>query len=214
MNHVHCNIIKDLLPLYIDKALSRESVELVESHLKSCSSCAALYSDMTADFPDALSEKIPEPDLHTKKAFQHIRRNLIWIGIALAVMVGCFVSNIGGAWMGGPADAGQFIATVFYILFWGLFTVMTRQYGVLAKVSFIISLVTFIGALNSLVMRLLSEGWILAALISTFASVPFYGLRLFMDWTALYAVATGISLVWLIYSAVNQRRLKKSLNTK
>ena len=33
MNHVHCNIIKDLLPLYIDKALSRESVELVESHL-------------------------------------------------------------------------------------------------------------------------------------------------------------------------------------
>lgn len=214
MNHVHCNIIKDLLPLYIDKALSRESIELVESHLKSCKSCAALYSEMTADFPDTLAGKIPEPDLNTKKAFQHIRSNLIWIGIALAVMIGCFVLNIGGAWMGGPADVGQFIATVFYILFWGLFTVMTKQYGVLAKVSFIISLVTFIGAFNSLIMRLISGGWILAALISMFASVPFYGLRLFMDWTLLYAVATCISLVWLIYTAVNQRRLKKSLNTK
>ena len=126
-------------------------------------------------------------------------------------MVGCFVANIGSTWMGGPANIGQFIATILYIIFWGVFTIMTRKYGVLVKVSFILSLLTFIGAFNSLVMRLLSEGWILAALISAFASVPFYGLRLLMDWTALYAVATVISIVWLIYAGMNLRKHQKSL---
>ena len=35
-----CNIIKDLLPLYIDDVLSDDSRELVEKHLKECTKCA------------------------------------------------------------------------------------------------------------------------------------------------------------------------------
>lgn len=41
--------------------------------------------------------------------------------------------------------------------------------------------------------------------------LPFYGLRLLMDWTALYAVATVISIVWLIYAGRNLRKHQKSL---
>ncbi len=100
-------------------------------------------------------------------------------------MVGCFVANIGGAWMGGPANIGQFIATILYIIFWGVFTIMTRKYGVLVKVSFILSLLTFIGAFNFLGHAAAFRGVDSFALISAFASVPFYGLRLLMDWTAL-----------------------------
>lgn len=207
MNDVKCTIIQDLLPLYVDKVCSSDSAELVKNHLQSCTECKKIYDEMTAD----LEGELPCPEVDGKKAFQSLRTNLLWITVALAVMVGCFVANIGGAWMGGAANIGQFIATILYIIFWGVFTIMTRKYGVLVKVSFILSLLTFIGAFNSLVMRLLSEGWILAALISAFASVPFYGLRLLMDWTALYAVATVISIVWLIYAGMNLRKHQKSL---
>ena len=90
-------------------------------------------------------------------------------------MVGCFVANIGGAWMGGPANIGQFIATILYSIFWGVFTIMTRKYGVLVKVSFILSLLTFIGAFNSLVMRLLSEGHSIKEIASIMDfSSPYY----------------------------------------
>lgn len=207
MNDVKCTIIQDLLPLYVDKVCSNDSAELVKNHLRFCPECKRLYDEMTTDLEGGL----PTPEVDGKKAFQSLRTNLIWIAVALATMVGCFVANFSGAWMGGPANIGQFIATILYIIFWGVFTVMTRKYGVLVKVSFILSLLTFIGAFNSLVMRLLSGGWILAALISAFASVPFYGLRLLMDWTALYAVATAVSLVWLFYAGKNLRKHQKSL---
>ena len=207
MNDVKCTIIQDLLPLYVDKVCSSDSAELVKNHLQSCHGCKKIYDEMTAD----LEGELPSPEVDGKKAFQSLRTNLLWIAVALATMVGCFVANFSGAWMGGPANIGQFIATILYIIFWGIFTVMTRKYGVLVKVSFILSLLTFIGAFNSLVMRLLSGGWILAALISAFASVPFYGLRLLMDWTALYAVATVVSLVWLFYAGMNLRKHQKSL---
>ena len=32
-----CNIIRDLLPLYVDDVLSVDSKDFVESHLKDCS---------------------------------------------------------------------------------------------------------------------------------------------------------------------------------
>lgn len=207
MNHIKCTIIRDLLPLYVDRACSEDSAALVEAHLRSCGDCKKLCEEMTS----GLDAELPAPEMDGRKAFHSLRTSLIWISVALAVMVGCFVSNIGGAWYGGPANAGQFIATVLYIIFWGIFTIMTRKYGVLVRVSFIISLLTFIGAANSLIMRLLSEGWILAALVSVFASVPFYGLRMLMDWTPLYAVSAVISLIWLTYTSRNLRKLQKAL---
>ena len=36
---IHCNIAKDLMPLYIDDALSEESKAAVEEHLTGCEGC-------------------------------------------------------------------------------------------------------------------------------------------------------------------------------
>ena len=36
---ISCNIIEDLLPLYVDEAASEDSRQLVEEHLKGCPSC-------------------------------------------------------------------------------------------------------------------------------------------------------------------------------
>lgn len=41
-----CNVIKDLLPLYVDECCSEESVRLVAEHLDACESCRKVYDQM------------------------------------------------------------------------------------------------------------------------------------------------------------------------
>lgn len=46
---IGCEVIQDLLPLYVDKLTSKESIKLVDSHLKECTSCNKLYREMAQD---------------------------------------------------------------------------------------------------------------------------------------------------------------------
>lgn len=41
-----CEIVQDLLPLYIDKELSNESNTFIESHLATCLKCSAMKTDL------------------------------------------------------------------------------------------------------------------------------------------------------------------------
>ena len=43
---IHCNIAKDLMPLYIDDVLSEESKAAVEEHLTGCEDCRVYYRRM------------------------------------------------------------------------------------------------------------------------------------------------------------------------
>ena len=43
---MNCEIIKDLIPLYIDGCCSKESERAVEEHLKGCSECKMLFEEM------------------------------------------------------------------------------------------------------------------------------------------------------------------------
>ena len=45
MEKITCNVIKDLLPLYIDNVLSEDSSKLVEDHINTCESCRAYYDE-------------------------------------------------------------------------------------------------------------------------------------------------------------------------
>ena len=54
---IHCNIAKDLMPLYIDDALSEESKAAVEEHLTGCEGCREYYRRMHgSEIPDAEAE--------------------------------------------------------------------------------------------------------------------------------------------------------------
>ena len=46
MNKINCNVIKDILPLYVDDLASEDTKALVESHLKKCDSCMEEYRKM------------------------------------------------------------------------------------------------------------------------------------------------------------------------
>lgn len=55
-----CNIIKDLIPLYIDECCSDESKNAVREHLSSCRACRELYESMSDDIGATASAPAPK----------------------------------------------------------------------------------------------------------------------------------------------------------
>ena len=49
MKSVNCNIIRDLLPSYGTELLSKDSNDLIEEHLKTCSDCRKIMSNINGD---------------------------------------------------------------------------------------------------------------------------------------------------------------------
>lgn len=210
MKYIDCNIICDLLPLYIDHACSKQSADLVKAHLQSCEKCRQTFEDMQTNVP----KNLKSPDFDSKAIFRGICKNLFGIIIAIAAMTGCFISNAWGAFDGGPARTGHLVATILYLFFWGAFSIVCRKYRPLIRLSFIISLLTFISAVYALICITLGTGGFLSGFIGSISATSFYGLRILMDWTELYATATVLSLCWLIYTAVCLRKLEKFMHNK
>ncbi len=55
---MNCEVVKDLIPLYIDGCCSKESAREVEEHIKTCTECKVLFDDMSSP-PDVVSEAEP-----------------------------------------------------------------------------------------------------------------------------------------------------------
>ncbi len=201
---MECNVILDLLPLYVDEICSKESRYLVEEHLKECENCQKVYENMKSNIEMIQYSTAVE----NKKMFQRAWKNILGIVLALAVILSGFAVNLSGALYGGPANIGEFIATLLYIVFWGIFTVVTREYRPFVKLSFVMSLLTLISSASSLLFRFV-DGFIVALLLSVFASVPFYGLRLCMGWTEVYFTVTVISFLWFGYTWKNRKKCTK-----
>ena len=51
MEKMHCDIVKDLLPLYADDVCSEKSKAAIEEHLKECEECRKCYEALTKDLP-------------------------------------------------------------------------------------------------------------------------------------------------------------------
>ena len=66
---MECEVIRDLLPSYLDGLCSLKSQELVEAHLASCPDCARAA--------EAMREAVrvePQPDLRAKSPFYALRK--------------------------------------------------------------------------------------------------------------------------------------------
>ncbi len=204
MSKIPCYIVRDLLPLYIENTCNGQTEKDVEAHLQSCKECEKLYKKMRSDIYFVLHT----PEFESDKIFHHAQKSILGIIIALAATISCFVMNISSAWEGGPAEIGNFIITIFYIIFWSVFSFSSRKYEPLAKTSFVISLITFISSIAGLIARISNRGGFITALLSIFSSIPFYGFRIFLDWTDVYAIAIVISTSWLVYTWYIRRKLK------
>lgn len=48
---MNCDIVRDLLPLYVDEVCSEKSREAVEDHLEGCAACRAYLAELDAPLP-------------------------------------------------------------------------------------------------------------------------------------------------------------------
>ena len=72
METITCEVVKDLLPLYVDGVLSEASRALVEAHLAACPQCKAEYERMR----DSAVPMTGKRAAHEKAAFQRIRKKI------------------------------------------------------------------------------------------------------------------------------------------
>lgn len=99
-----CNIIEDLLPLYVDDMVSEDSRKLVEEHLKECPSCRKMQEEMvkenrlSATGNRSNSEKTNKTEAESlKKIRRRIRKKRI-ASVILAVILVVAAGGIGHYW--------------------------------------------------------------------------------------------------------------------
>ncbi|MCR5010548.1 MAG: zf-HC2 domain-containing protein [Clostridia bacterium] len=98
MNTTSCGIIQDLLPLYADGSLSKESAELVEAHIAGCDECKALLEQMQKETNiEVPTAKVTAPVNRIKK--QAFGVGAIIFGGILAIALCAFLAiSIKYAW--------------------------------------------------------------------------------------------------------------------
>jgi len=69
---IKCEVIEDLLPLYIDEVCSDESKRLVEEHLEGCDACSAKLNAQKAGI--TIDKEEIEQNLKAKNPFKKIKR--------------------------------------------------------------------------------------------------------------------------------------------
>lgn len=83
MPKMNCNIIKDLLPSYLDEICSTESKQLVEEHFEECENCRKLYEQTKLEMLHSNSTSAKEIDY-----FKTIRINVTKKNKALLIVTG------------------------------------------------------------------------------------------------------------------------------
>ena len=88
-NKITCDIINDILPLYVDDALSEDSKTAVMEHLATCSKCRQTVSAMSSDINglDALEAK---DNTFFKQIQKKIRKKIV-LRILITIFVVLFI---------------------------------------------------------------------------------------------------------------------------
>ena len=72
-----CNIVKDLLPLYVEDVTSQDSNKIIEEHLKECEECKKHYEELKdGSFIEELKEEQVNEE-NTKKTMKTIKKKII-----------------------------------------------------------------------------------------------------------------------------------------
>jgi len=92
MKTIKCEVIKDLIPLYVDDVLSTESHELVEEHFTTCAECKTYCEKLKHTYIPILKNDAE----NEKKVIQSIhksinKKRIIAIGITAILLMAIFV---------------------------------------------------------------------------------------------------------------------------
>lgn len=94
---IKCEVINDLLPLYVDDVLSKESRELVEEHICECESCKKTLENMSGKVSLPVSPELRMDDTKPIKGLKKFItkwKRLTAAVIVLAVIAVLFLSGM------------------------------------------------------------------------------------------------------------------------
>lgn len=89
-----CNLIQDLLPLYLDGVCSEESKTVVEQHLSKCPNCRKYYTTMCEDDEIITTPHNAEREIQKAASFQSIKKALFRKQILLVTVSIIMVATI------------------------------------------------------------------------------------------------------------------------
>ncbi len=85
MSELHCDVIRDLLPVYADDLASDATKAVVEGHLKTCQSCRDALEAMKAPEPNRVEAEKKELDFLQTTRKRGVRSRLI-VGLAILLL--------------------------------------------------------------------------------------------------------------------------------
>lgn len=214
---IDCNVIADLIPLYIDDTCSQESAELVEEHIKTCKDCTKLLETMCSD-EIRLKEKAPK--LESNRLFKSVRKSLLIVMLSLCVMAASYCFNYFGLYY--FRHSLELLFTVMYIAAWMILTVHVKEIIPLIGVNLAFGMFTLLIDVYHFTRRFLLISGIINAnqyvkyfingptpSIFYMISVPYGGASFLGNWTWVYVVSTIASLAVVIYSIISLKNWKK-----
>jgi len=98
MNKISCNIIGDLLPLYVDRAVSEDTKKLVEEHLAECADCKKAAEEIGKELVLPVHETVRAAETSflqkMKKTWQkrRIRTAVISVAVTAGVILGSYMA--------------------------------------------------------------------------------------------------------------------------
>ena len=93
----HCEVIRDLLPLYADEVCSERSRELIEEHLRDCPECSAMLEQLrTHEIEEGLQEEKEQVIEYQAKRFRRRSATVgsVISGLFMIPVVVCLIVNL------------------------------------------------------------------------------------------------------------------------
>ena len=122
---MNCDVIRDLIPLYIDGVCSDESRYAVETHLTKCESCKALYEAMSKPMESETAVRVIKKTHKIKLWRASILQSVLFLISFLAITVGVYFEA-----QTGIGDGNGEWARLLVVPFTGFLISLTSWYFV------------------------------------------------------------------------------------
>lgn len=89
-----CDVVKDLMPLYIDDVLSENSKIFVKDHIDSCEACKKYYEKLSSEIKIPVSKESRKSDLKPMEYLKaSLSRKIIKRVLGVVLVIGIFLGS-------------------------------------------------------------------------------------------------------------------------
>lgn len=85
MNNINCEVVQDLIPIYIDNLASESSKKIIENHVKSCNGCKEYLIDYKEEIE--LNNIVEVEEDIDKKLIMEVKKEILKRESALVILV-------------------------------------------------------------------------------------------------------------------------------